>query len=378
MKAAIPSKNSSEPYIAKPISRAAVAVCMLGCMSAAQAGGTISMGQDKSISLGLGLKTSYTSFEDEAPSGSDRSSDFNIDSARVYIGASLSKYVKLHLNTEKDADDKVEIMDAFGEFQFMPEFNVQMGRTIIPSDRANLSGGYYLPAWDFAGVGSKAYSKFVSRDDGALVWGKLMDSKIVYSAGIFQGRKDAASNTGDSMLYAGRVAFNVWDPEPAPAYLTGSTYYGAANILTFGLWGQQQDNGIGDAATKDDYSTWGADMLLETKLGSGVVTFEGGYSDYGWSNAAAVADGGINGPGESGLVSLAYLFPQQVGWGKFQPFYRYQVYSPDVGPDQEINDFGLNYLIDGANARVVATYRTDKTDGEETKDGFIIGLQLQY
>lgn len=370
------SNESPEPYKAKPLARAVALACLLCAAGAAQAGGTISLGDDKSISLGLGLKTSYTSTEDAAPDGG-RSSDFNLDSARLYMNASLNKYVKATFNTEKDANDNVKVLDAFGEFQFMPEFNIQMGRTIIPSDRANLSGGYYLPAWDFAGVGSQAYSKFASRDDGALVWGKVFDKKLVYSAGAFQGRR-GTSNESDSMLFAGRVAYNFWDPEPAPAYLTGSTYYGSANILTLAFWGQQQKNGVGSAAVKDDYSTWGTDILLETKLGIGVFTAEGGYSDYGWSTASATADGTINGPGKSGIVSLAYLFPQQIGWGKFQPVYRYQTFNPDTGADRKVSDYALNYLIDGSNARLVATYRTDKIDGANTIDSFILGLQLQF
>jgi hypothetical protein len=370
------ANDTPEPYKAKPMARAVMLACLLGAAGAAQAGGTISLGDDKSITLGLGMKTSYTSTEGAAPDGG-RSSDFNLDSARLYISSSLSKHVKATLNTEKDANDNVKILDAFGEFQFMPEFNIQMGRTIIPSDRANLSGGYYLPAWDFAGVGSQAFSKFASRDDGALVWGKVFDKKLVYSAGAFQGRR-GASNESDSMLLAGRVAYNFFDPEPAPAYLTGSTYYGSANILTLAFWGQQQKNGVGSAAVKDDYSTWGSDILYESQLGIGVFTAEGGYSDYGWSNTAATADGTINGPGKSGIVSLAYLFPQQIGWGKFQPVYRYQTYNPDTGADRKVSDYAVNYLIDGSNARLVATYRTDKVEGADTIDSFILGLQLQF
>lgn len=373
------------PFKKKGLTQAVMCACLLGGMiGAAHAGGTISLGDDKSISLGLGLKTSYTSKEDAAPDGS-RSSDFSLDSARIYIGASLSKMIKLNLNTEKDSDDNVHILDAFGEFQIMPEFNVQMGRTIMPSDRANLSGGYFLPAWDFAGVGSKAYSKFASRDDGLLIWGKLMNSKLVYSVGAFQGRKDA-NNTSDSLLYAGRLAVNFWDPEPAPAYLTGSTYYGAADILTLGVWGQSQKDGVGSAATKDDYSAWGSDLLLEKKLGGGgVVTVEGGYTETSWSNAATTADattygtsGTVGSAGKAYIGSLAYLFPQQVGWGKFQPFYRYQKFNPDTGDDRKLNDFGVNYVIDGANTRLTATYRTDKTGSADSINSVILGLQLQF
>jgi hypothetical protein len=46
-----------------------------------------------------------------------------------------------------------------------------------------------------------------------------------------------ASNQNQDPLFATRVAYNFWDPEPAPAYYTSSTYYGKADILTVALVG---------------------------------------------------------------------------------------------------------------------------------------------
>lgn len=47
-------------------------------------------------SVGLGMRYSFTSAEDAAPNGKDRSSDFNLDSARLY-GASLNKVHQGHV-----------------------------------------------------------------------------------------------------------------------------------------------------------------------------------------------------------------------------------------------------------------------------------------
>lgn len=375
------TQASPEPYKTKPLARAVAIACLIGAAGAAHAGGTISLGDDKSISIGLGLRTSYSSFENAASNGSSRSSDFNVDNARLLIGASLSKEIKLNFNTEKDANDNVKILDAYGEFQYSPEFNIAMGRTIIPSDRANLSGTFFMPSYQFAGTASQFYSKFASRDDGAVVWGKLMDKALVYSVGIFQGRgRDAGmSNTSDSMLYAGRLAVNFWDAEPAPSYFTGSTYYGTADIFTIGLVAQSQKNGVGTAAIRDDYTAYGIDLLLEKKLSAGVFTLEGAFSKYDFSTAAGTADGAAT-PGDAGLVGLAYLFPQQVGWGKLQPYYRYQKFSSDMGSASDIkqHDLGLNYVINADNTKLSATYTTKKIGDGEDIDGFILGLQLMF
>lgn len=369
--------------IAQRLAQGLVATVLMAGLGSAQAGATFSLGDDKSLSIGLGLKTSFSSVEKGAANGSSRANDFNVDSARIYLGASLSKTIKLTLNTEKDADDKIRVLDAYGELQFMPEFNLAIGRTIVPSDRANLSGGYYIAPYEFPGVASQFYSKFASRDDGALVWGKLMDKKLVYSLGAFRGRNRqvGGSNQTGSPLYAARVAFNFWDAEPAPAYLTGSTYYGGADILTLGLVAQSQKDGIGSAATRDDYTAYGLDLLLEKKLPAGVLTLEGGYGKYDFSAAAGAVDLSSPGllPGKSGLVVAAFLFPDKLGWGRLQPFVRFQKFDADVaGGDLTQTDLGVNYVIDGANARVVADYRKLKPETGASRDAFILGLQLQY
>ena len=42
----------------------------------AHAGGTITFGEDKSVSIGFGMRTSYSSIENGAPNGTSRSNDF--------------------------------------------------------------------------------------------------------------------------------------------------------------------------------------------------------------------------------------------------------------------------------------------------------------
>ena len=59
----------------------------------ANAGATISFGEDKSISVGFGFITSYSSVEDAAADG-DRSNDFSLNSARLYVSGSMNKYIK--------------------------------------------------------------------------------------------------------------------------------------------------------------------------------------------------------------------------------------------------------------------------------------------
>jgi hypothetical protein len=356
----------------------------------AHAGATIGFGDGESVSVGLGLRTSFTSQSNGAPDRS-RSADFSLDSVRLYIGASLNDYIKATFNTERDSNGDVNVLDGYAQFEFMPEFNIWVGRMLPPSDRANLDGPYYLNSYLYPGLVSQYPSKFDGRDDGATVWGKVFDKKLVYSAGVFEGhnRYTGASNQGDDPLVAGRVAYNFLDPEPDPAYYTSSTYYGSVDVLTLAFAVQYEENGVGTALHRGDYTGWNMDLLFEKKLSIGVITLEGAYYNYNTDGVKDVAPnfngagstanvGGIN-QGDGYLIGADYLIPGKVGWGQFQPFFRYQNFNNDLihlGADEY--DLGVNYVIDGHNARVTIDYSKNEGGGVADYDRIIAGIQLQF
>jgi hypothetical protein len=56
-------------------------------------------------------------------------------------------------------------------------------------------------------------------------------------------------------------------------------------------------------------------------------------------------------------VSGMYLFPQKIWIGQAQPFLRYVNVSPSGSTDREVYEAGLNYVIDGHNAKVSLSYQ---------------------
>lgn len=254
----------------KTMLKASIAMLVgLASVSSANASQTFQMGPEQSLSLGFGLRTSYTSLQNGAPDGVSRSNDFNLDSMRLYINGQLNNTIKATFNTERDSTGKIVLMDGITQFEFSNDFNFWAGRLIAPSDRSNLDGPYYINAWSFPGVVSNYPSVAIGRDNGALIWGKPMDGKFVYSVGAFGGHNvySGGSAQSDDMLYAGRLAINFLDSEPAPAYYTGSTYYGSKDILTLGLVFQNQKNGVGNSsAARGDYNAWNTDLLFEEKV----------------------------------------------------------------------------------------------------------------
>jgi hypothetical protein len=359
----------------------------------AHAAGTITFGpnNDESISIGLGLRGSVTSDARGNATGG-QSTDFNLDSIRLYVNGQLTKQIGATLNTERDGDGDIEVLDGYARFEFRDEINVWVGRMLPPSDRSNLDGPYYLSSYNYPGGVSQYPSKFDGRDDGVTVWGKLLAKKLTYAVGVFNGhdRVAGAANQAHNPLVAARVAYNFWDVEDNPGYYTSSTYYGTANVLTLAFAGMSQKDGVGSLTGHGDYESWNVDGLMERKvLDGGAVTLEGAYYHYDTGGVTDVASNfGGAGPndniggltqGNAYLVSAGFLFPQVVGIGKFQPVVRYQQFDATITHvTTRQTDASLNYIIKGHNARLSLDWAHEEATYAPNDDRVTAGVQLQF
>ncbi len=361
---------------------AIAAAVMLPAMSA-HAGGTITFGEDKSISVGFGMRGSFSSVENAAPNGTSSSQDFSLDSARIYLSGSLNKNIKGMLNTEKDiAGQGFQAIDANVQFAITPELAIWAGRFLSPSDRANMAGPYYsLGGGYWAGVASRyGYNGgYIGRDDGVAVVGSLMGGKFAYSFGAFEGATafkiapvTVGTRTGsDGLMYAGRLQYDFWDAEPG-YYGTGN-YLGGKDILAIGLAGRTQNNGAFSTIATGDYSSYSIDFLLEKKgVGPGALSIEAAGYDYDTSDVF------LSEQGTAYSAGAGYIFDQKVGWGQFQPFVRYQKFSPDNDIDTKKYDLGVNYIIDGYNAQISSFYSNTDVTGASDVDAFSVALQVQF
>ena len=384
---------------------AVVALCALEGATHAHAAATLKLGDDASVSMGIGVRMSYTSTEDSAPNGTSWSSDFSVENARIFLNGQYGQMLKATFNTDKKGGtpssdgDSIRILDGIAQFEPSELFNIWMGRMLPPSDRANLYGPFYVTAWAYPGVASNYPSIFAGRDNGAMLWGKPLGGKLVYSFGVYNGHNNVAglSNTGDKLLFAGRLHANFLDVEPPPAHYLGGTYFGAKDILSIGIAGNSQSDGAGTSARPGNLKIWSVDALFEKKLSGGFVpTLEGAYYKYDLGGAVDCGSGepgsvacppgdnvGGQVEGDSYLFSAALLFPGKVGWGQFQPFIRYQKYDRDLSAtSNKATEFGVNYIIKGSNAKISAVYSklkdTRLAPSQTERNQFVLGVQLQY
>lgn len=382
----------------------------LACGVATQlvhAGATISFGEDKYISAGFGFITSYNSVQDAVNNGQDRSNDFSLDSARLYLSGSFNKYIKGMLNTEKSgggsAGSNVEVIDANVQFQLTPEVAIWAGRFLSPSDRANMAGPYYSMGGGYwANIASRYgwNGGVIGRDEGVAVVTSFLEDHLAISFGAFEGNQifrfsgvgaqSQSPNTKDNLMYAGRVQYNFWDAEPG-YYGTGN-YFGAKDILSIGVAGRiKKDGAVNAAGLAGDYKSYSVDFLLEKKeVGPGTFSAEAAYYYYDTDNVF------LGEQGHAYSAGMGYLFNEPVGWGKFMPIVRYQKFNADgvttlnttTTPTTTINtpggndikrfEIGTNYVIAPYNSVITATYGKTDTSGASSDNFIKVALQMQF
>ena len=320
------------------------------------------------ISIGAAVRTAFV-HNDTEETDVDSTDRFLLDSVRLYVNGSVTPKVKFTFNTEYDgASNHLYVLDAVARFEASDKFNVWAGRMLPPSDRANLYGPYYAHHWSVFTDGVQDGYPFVAggRDNGVAYWGQY--GKIKVQAGGYDG----LSATGDdTLLGAGRVMVDFWDPEPG--YYLNSTFYGDKNILAIGAAGQVQGS---------DKTAYSFDFLLERKTGDyGSFSVEAEWAKYdrlGGYNANYGTDDG-------GFLLGSYLFPTVVGVGQFeilgkfaQARFREGITPLDADYDQKTSELNFNYVMKQFNSRVMVFYKDTRFDAVLFSfKQFGVGVQLQ-
>ncbi len=340
------------------------------------------------LSIGGGARMQL----DSRKSDSDNNSEISFDSIRVYIAGQLHKYLKFSINTDKQNHDSTDLIDAMIRFELHPSFNLWLGRLVVPGNRIGMSGPFYGMNWIQyrqplypTELGGAAGS--LGRGEGGVFWGTT--GKFHYAMGIVDGLK-GFSNQSNNKLYAARLTYNFLNVESNFGYYTSSTYFGEqGNLFTVALTLQNQDGGSGSAVEQGDYFGYSIDLLSENVLpGIGVVTLEAEYKDFDadYSSASPPAAGLVDCfclfDGNSVFATLSYLYPKKIGFGKFQPYFRYVENNPTNASSSDSIEFGTNYIISGHKAKLNLSYVSGDTNASgyagRDVDKITFGIQVQY
>ncbi|MBX9917063.1 MAG: hypothetical protein K2Y07_07495, partial [Nitrosomonas sp.] len=272
------------------------------------------------------------------------------------------------------------ILDAIAKFEYNRYFNVWGGRMLAPTERGELSGPFFQATHDafktpffsqdfsvkFGEGGAGRYG----RDDGVTFWGNaapgFVPGTLGYAMGVFRGLESSHTsgpNSSGTVLTAARVTYNFLNPEKNPGYYTSSTYYGkAGDILAVAFGMSYQKNGAGSSVHRSDFLGFVGDALFEKVLPNnmGVFTANGEYKQF-YANYSTAAfsdkDCFCMFDGKSWTVTGLYLIPHKIGIGQFQPYGRFTSVQPNHSSNREEIETGVNYIIDGFNARISAYYQ---------------------
>ena len=371
---------------------AALVLC-LALPSLAFAGAKIKIDDTKYFQIGMGFRANLNTVEDGAPNttGTD-SFDIAVNNMRIYTVSQVHKNIQIEYNTElssgtsdgtTDSAMRVRLLDAVAKFNFAP-IEIWVGRHLPPSDRSNLDGPFYLNAaytypmiQSFGNLGI-----FAGRDNGISIHGDIGGGKFKWAYGAFEGLTGAASaDQKDNLRHTASFTAALGDAEPG--FYTGSTYFGAKNLTTISLVWHHEEDGVGTSGSPKDFTGVSADILIERALGNGAVgTLEGAVYDWDTDDSF---DNTIT-QGESFLVQASYLMPgkSSIGGGiegRFQPYVRYQGFNRDMKNDtaktgyKSSREVGLNYVIDGFNAKLTGFWKQDEDVNE--LDTFMMAMQFQ-
>ena len=339
------------------------------------------------IDVGAWLRTSG-SFQ--SASDPKKLNDFHFDNAYVelHAGGKIHKKVGVTLNLNANmtnfggADSTgsaanqigatVAVEDAIISFDFQDEFHLWAGHLLVPVDRSNASGPFFMIPWNYPGFLSVGGTTLVAaphegpsgRNNGAVIWGDIAGGRLTYLAGVFDN-----GNVSSSPLYSGRLRLALLDPEPG--FWGNGSYFGDKDLLSIGVGGQYQAHGSATALEDKAYGEFNVDALLEKKIpGGGFFTAEGAFYYYN------VASGGVN---ESAYGLLAYATPT-VGVGNIQPMVRYQwAHVKDgTGTSPWNIDAALSYLIKGPALRVLVNYNHTYLADSVTANSVQLGAQAIF
>ena len=356
---------------------------------------------DRWMKFGAGLRASYQTTSDSSLDA--RGGDIALEDMRLYTLTQVHKNIVFEFNTEvrskadNDPSDYTDnsfhdmyVLDARATLS-VQGFDIWFGKFLPPSERSNLDGPYFLNVWDFPLATSPYPAIAAGRDQGVMIYKEYDGGKFKWAYGAFEGRKNATNSDtnpdeNDNFQHGFRATYNFWAPEPG--YYTTSAYYGAKDVLAVAFVARYEEDGAGTGltnTTQGDYFGWSVDVLMEKKLSNGaVVNLEASYYD---TDTDDIDDQTIT-KGYAYRMLASYMLPNKVGWGKFQPYVRYQHASQDqcAGANCGGTDFGtrgimeggLNYIIDGHNAKIMSSYISDKqSSNAEPIHRFILGMQFQ-
>jgi hypothetical protein len=288
--------------------------------------------------------------------------------------------------------DGAAVRDAWVNWAPMPEFQIQVGRMLVPFLRNfGTHSGFTNMAYDYASFqqANLIPGRRVGRDDGVMLLGELQGGKISYRLAMMDGSANSTNTTRGNNRLAGHLWYSAWEPETG--FWWQGTYLDKKKVLTFGV-GFDRLDGASVGPDLVDHSGVSADAYMNLPVTGGAITAELNYAQVEQQIAVPGVDRPAAGTksqftGDYILINLGYLFAAKTKAGQVQPYVRYENFSADGDnidknnsglPDSEFA-VGLNQYLEGHGTKLTWEYTqvSRRGDSAAAPDFNRAGLQLQ-
>jgi hypothetical protein len=339
-------------------------------------GSTLIKTDNSSIKFGFLFQPQYEALG--SPTKDGDSQNFFMRRTRFLMAGTLGSDFEYFFETESANMGKADatgaktaatmvVQDAVLTYKADDAFKLDMGLILIPFAHNSLQSAASLLSWDYFSYSFSQNGPFatnVGRDLGVQARGHIA-KKLEYRIGAFQGKRaaevaaTAAPPNGlvqsrNAMRIAGRLQYNVFDPEVAMFY--AGSYAGAKKILSFGVGYDKQD----------EYTGTAFDVFFDWPLANkDVLTFQANHVAYDgktWLPTLAK---------QTGLSAEAgYRFSKL----KFSPIVRYEKKTFDVHTASNLDETrvgaGLAFWLKGYNANVKVFFN------QITPDNVVVGTAM--
>lgn len=306
--------------------------------------------------------------------------DFYVRRSRLIMKGQVAKNVEFMVGTlttdigkNGDYTGRTMMADGWIDYGFSPAFKLAYGQMVVPFSRGMQSGSALYGLDMHANVYKRKGTLGNLRDMGVLAHGMLLDNKIDYRVGVFDGIETAVEKVTndngtpddtsddtttdvtvgrhDTPRVVGRLGFNVFEAEP-DLYFVG-THMGKKKVLSFGL-SVDAEPGVG--VDKGLYFAGAFDWMAEMPMDKNCLTVQGAAYYYG--------AGGAMPEGIALYNDLGYRVK------KVNPIIGLEMVMPaegDVGKRTAVLP-GVNYWIAGHAANVKFQVGAVNVDAADTWD----------
>ena len=352
---------------ANRIIRIVTAIAALLVASAAVAQMQIKVNDNVNLKFGILLQTQGDATEDAA--SRTYAQNVFIRRARILLGGQIAPNLTFFAETDspnlgkslttgtKNSSPSLFLQDAYVEYKFKDAFAVDAGLMLVSVSRNGLQSAASLMPIDYGAHtfgNSAALQNSAGRDTGIQAKGYLLNKKLEYRAGLFQGMRDTQNR---ELRTTARVQYNVFEAETGFFY-TG-TYLGKKKILAFGAGLDRQHKYLGYAF----------DAFLDLPLKGGALTAQADHICYnGKTFLKSLPEQHDN------LIEIGYL----VGKTRFMPvvtFAQRDLSDRTTGDEKRIGA-GINYFLTGHNANFKTLFT--RIDGKGVKGANQLTIQLQF